>query len=134
MPEEDYYIFTLSSNESKTIPVPEGYDYDIEQLTLDGWQLISINGDETTTEVSGAMGSNDITYTFLNKKLVNDNENGPIIPTTPTDPTITVPDTGQNSASSFSTAKTGIAAFAIIVTTSRILYLIRRHQKSRMKL
>lgn len=132
-PEEDYYIFTLSSNESKTIPVPEGYDYSIEQLTQDGWELVSINDDKTAINVSGVMGSENITYTFLNRKTTIDptDPTPPENPTNPENPTpdITVPNTGKTSAE-FSATKTGIILLAVIATTIRIAYLVHRYRKS----
>ena len=169
--EEGYYTFALGKNDSKTIPIPEGYEFELKQILPDDSELVSINGSEEPIQLSGTIDS-DITYTFLNRNLANDEEPEPEIPaptdptnptnptdptnpgqdtpTTPgtkptpeidptpspaspepktkTEPTITVPNTGETTAPT-SAAKIGIVAFTILATTTRVIYLIRRYKK-----
>lgn len=138
--EVDECQFTLSTGESYKFwlcDVPDYY-YTVTQLPQDDWELVSLNGEEgidTLDTFEGNCRFSD--NVFLNKRLTED---PPIIEPTsepeiaeevkPTEEIqeseITVPDTGKNTAS-FSATKTGIIAFAIIATISRIIYLIHKY-------
>ena len=72
----DEYIFggyvneiTIKNGETIFLAnLPIGYRYEIEQLTPDGWELLSINGDNSLEVATGIIDNNGITYTFRNEK------------------------------------------------------------------
>lgn len=140
--EEGYYTFALGNSDSKTIPIPEGYEFELKQILPDDWELVSINGSEEPVNLSGTINS-DISYTFLNKKPTDDPDpepdpdpetpitlNDPETPeATGSEPDLAVPNTGE-STKTISAAGVGIIALTIIATTARVVYLIRRYQKT----
>ena len=69
--EENTYSFKLKNNEKVDISIPDGYTYEIEELTSDGWQLVSINDDTSLTKAEGTVTDN-VTYTFKNKSITEE--------------------------------------------------------------
>lgn len=64
---ENTYSFKLKNGQSIDIEVPDGYQYEIEEQTQDGWQLVSINDNTSLTKVADTSTS-DKTYVFKNIK------------------------------------------------------------------
>ena len=67
------YSFKLTNNEKVDISIPDGYTYEIKELTKDGWELVSINDDTSLTKAEGTVTDN-MTYTFKNKSTTEEHE------------------------------------------------------------
>ena len=77
---ENTYQFTLDTSEHKTIsiPIPEGYKYEIEEVPQQNWELVSINGDTRKAKAEGTIGQNDQTVTFLNRDITPEVPDEPV--------------------------------------------------------
>lgn len=60
--ENGYYSFSLPQNGTKTLQLPQGYEYEIIEENKTGWTLTSKTNDH------GVIGDSDITSTFVNSK------------------------------------------------------------------
>lgn len=82
----DMYEFTLKNGEAiKTTYIPPGYHYTIEELTPEGWRLVSIDG-KSASKVDTTSTDTKVTHTFLNS-----NDSKPVPTSTPTTKKTTTP-------------------------------------------